>query len=570
MKVCVIGAGVSGLPSIKACLEQNFQVDCYEKTSNIGGLWNYRPNEPGVGANVMASTVVNTSKEMMSYSDFPPPPEWPNFMHHSYVQKYLEMYAEHFDLIKYIHFNTEVLEVKKDYLNNTQWSVKLSNGKTKLYSFVFICTGHHCEPCIPTFNGLNIFKGKVLHSKHYHDYRGFENKNVMLVGIGNSALDVAVELAGIAKNVIISTRRGTWLFNRIAQRGLPYDVVYQSRFYDWLMRKLPWSIANDFHEWRMQQKTDHDLYGLRPEHRFFQQHPAVNDALTNLLASGRVKITDDIDYIEEYSVHTKDGRYYSIDVIILCTGYTFGFPFLNPKELIPVKKNIVELYRFILPPSSSAYGLAIIGLVQPIGSVSPIAEMQARWVALIFAKGINSLPSEKEMRVEIASRREKMRRQYFESEKHRIQVQYLPYMDELAEQIGCSPPKINNLLWNDPSFALSLLFGPNVPYIYRLKGPNSWSNARKAIIGVSDRVKSPLKQRNQTNTKVINKYKRKGLMDGIFVYSITKSLALYLTIIFVIGAWLFSRQELAFVIHSIAISFVAILAFIFYFDISWI
>uniref|UniRef100_A0A914N000 Flavin-containing monooxygenase n=1 Tax=Meloidogyne incognita TaxID=6306 RepID=A0A914N000_MELIC len=296
MRVCVIGAGVSGLPSIKACLEQNLEVDCFEKTSSIGGLWNYRPNEDNVGANVMASTVVNTSKELMAYSDFPPPPEWPNFMHHSYVQKYLEMYAKHFDLIKHIHFNTEVIEVRRvdgdDQDRFKKWSVSLSNGITKIYSAVLICTGHHCEPRIPIqINGLTTFKGRILHSKHYRDYKGFENKRVMLVGIGNSSLDIAVELAGIAKNVVISTRRGTWLFNRITQRGLPYDVVYQSRFYDWLMRTVPWSIANDFHEWRMQQRTDHDLYGLRPPHRFFQQHPAVNDALTNLLASGRIKIT---------------------------------------------------------------------------------------------------------------------------------------------------------------------------------------------------------------------------------------------------------------------------------------
>jgi hypothetical protein len=56
------------------------------------------------------------------------------------------------------------------------------------------------------------------------------------------------------KKVVISTRRGTWIFNRVIQRGLPYDVVFQSRFYDWLMAMLPWSIANDFHEWRIQQR----------------------------------------------------------------------------------------------------------------------------------------------------------------------------------------------------------------------------------------------------------------------------------------------------------------------------
>nr|CAD2151520.1 unnamed protein product [Meloidogyne enterolobii] len=386
----------------------------------------------------------------------------------------------------------------------------------------------------------------------------------MLVGIGNSSLDIAVELAGIAKNVVISTRRGTWLFNRITQKGLPYDVVYQSRFYDWLMRTVPWSIANDFHEWRMQQRTDHDLYGLRPPHRFFQQHPAVNDALTNLLASGR----DDINYIDEYCVYTKDGRCYQMDVIILCTGYSFGFPFIKPSGLIPVTEdNQVDLYKLILPPSPSAKGLAVIGLVQPIGSVSPIAEMQARWVTSILAKGLNSLPNETQMREEIAYRRERMRRQYFESAKHTIQVQYLPYMDELAEQIGCSPPNIKKILWKEPSFALRLLFGPNVPYIYRLQGPNTWADARKVIEGVPYRVKTPLKQRFRIAK---NRNTKKGLADSFFDYSMTKCLALYFTIIFGVGVWLFGNQTFSFILHSVAIILVAFMGYIFYFDVSWL
>lgn len=81
MRVCIIGAGVSGLPSIKSCLEEGLEPVCYERTTEIGGLWNYRPDkESNVGGMVMKTTVVNTSKEMMAYSDFPPPIEWPNFM----------------------------------------------------------------------------------------------------------------------------------------------------------------------------------------------------------------------------------------------------------------------------------------------------------------------------------------------------------------------------------------------------------------------------------------------------------------------------------------------------------
>ncbi|KAL3109920.1 hypothetical protein niasHT_016536 [Heterodera trifolii] len=251
MKVCIIGAGVSGFTAIKACIEEGItDIVCYEKTSQIGGLWNYRPDKVEC-ATVMASTVINTSKEMMAYSDFPPPNEFPNFMHHSYVQKYVEMYANHFNIAQYIEFNTKVKEMT---LSDGIWQVQLSDGQLRQFDAAMICTGHHCEPLMPKITGLENFKGKILHAKQYRDYKGFEDKNVFIVGIGNSALDIGVELAKIAKNVTISTRRGTWVFNRVIQNGLPYDVVYQSRFYDWLMRTLPWTISNDFHEHRMQQR----------------------------------------------------------------------------------------------------------------------------------------------------------------------------------------------------------------------------------------------------------------------------------------------------------------------------
>ena len=83
--------------------------------------------------------------------------------------------------------------------------------------------------------------------------------------------------------------------------------------------------------------------------------------------------------------------------------------------------NQVDLYNFVFPPSADARGLAVIGLVQPIGSVAPISEMQARWAAAVFA-GRLQLPNEGEMRAAIAARRCQMRRQYFESSKHTLQV----------------------------------------------------------------------------------------------------------------------------------------------------
>lgn len=157
---------------------------------------------------------------------------------------------------------------------------------------------------------------------------------------------------------------------------MPYDVIFQSRLYQWLMKFLPWSVANDFMEHRLQQRMDHDLYGLRPNHRFFQQHPTVNDALANLMACGMIKITEDVELIEKNSVLCKNGRRFPADTIIYCTGYTFGFPYLKPAELVPMRDHEVDLYKFVFAPDAD--DLAVIGLIQPIGSVAPISEIQVK------------------------------------------------------------------------------------------------------------------------------------------------------------------------------------------------
>jgi dimethylaniline monooxygenase (N-oxide forming) len=83
MKVAVIGAGASGLTAIKACLEEGLEPVCFERRDNSGGMWYYSPVAVDGLASVMRSTIINTSKEAMAFSDFPPPAENANFMHNS-------------------------------------------------------------------------------------------------------------------------------------------------------------------------------------------------------------------------------------------------------------------------------------------------------------------------------------------------------------------------------------------------------------------------------------------------------------------------------------------------------
>lgn len=207
MKVAIIGAGASGLTSVKACLEEGLQPVCFEKTNAIGGLWRYKENDkfPNLAC-VFKSTVVNTSKETMSFSDFPPPADFPNFMHNSLVFQYLNMYAEKFGVMDYIRFNSSVVSVREHPNGDGRWNVEVKNEtngniETSVFDAVMVCVGHHANPYYPTFPGLEEFQGKAIHT---HDYRKpgvFEDQEVLVVGIGNSAGDAAADLSRIASKV---------------------------------------------------------------------------------------------------------------------------------------------------------------------------------------------------------------------------------------------------------------------------------------------------------------------------------------------------------------------------------
>ena len=173
-RVAIIGAGASGLVAIHCCIEEGLEPVCFERTDGIGGIWNYSTEINDKGS-VTSTTVINTSKEMMTFSDFPIPANFPNYMHNSRVQQYFELYANHFSLKNYIRFRTEILKVKRapDFSSTGSWILKtkeLENDKVseETYDAILLCTGHHADKYVPNFPGDDIFKGKIIHT---HDYR---------------------------------------------------------------------------------------------------------------------------------------------------------------------------------------------------------------------------------------------------------------------------------------------------------------------------------------------------------------------------------------------------------------
>ncbi|XP_074653875.1 flavin-containing monooxygenase 5-like [Tubulanus polymorphus] len=499
--VCIVGAGASGLPAIKSCLENGLEPECFERTDDIGGLWNFREQQTEDVGCVMRSTVINTSKEIMSYSDFPIPPEYPNFMPHRYVLQYFRLYANHFGLGKYIKFNMDVKFIDKceDFATTGKWKVTILDRKTgketlRIFDAVMLCTGHHAKPYWGKFPGEDKFRGQRLHS---HSYRGslteFENKKVVIIGIGNSALDAAVDISRVSKQVYLSTRRGAWIFNRIHDNGIPIDISALRRVVETIKSHLPASVIDWLFEREVNRRFDHEMYRLKPSHRPTEQHPSVNDDVANRIICGAVQIRPNVEEFTETGVKFDDGsRVDDIDAVIYATGYAFGFPYLT-KSVLDVKENKVDLFMNTFPPDLEQSTLAVIGCFQPLGSVMPGSELQCRWATHVF-KGEKKLPSKTEMWNDVNQYHESMSKKYVKSPRHTIQVDWIPFLDGLAEQIGCKPD-IRGMLFSDPKFAMKLYFGPCTPYQYRLQGPHSWPPARRTIETVWDRVLYPLKTR---------------------------------------------------------------------------
>uniref|UniRef100_A0A665VYS8 Flavin-containing monooxygenase n=2 Tax=Percomorphaceae TaxID=1489872 RepID=A0A665VYS8_ECHNA len=479
-RVAVIGGGSSGLACIKCCLDEGLEPVCFESSDDIGGLWRFKVGP--TTCNIYHSVIINTSKEMMCFSDFPIPAHFPNYMHNTLIMDYFRMYADHFQLTKYIRFHTKVLQVKQrsDISRSGQWNVETENkdGKKEKHIFdaVMICIGHHCQPNLPLhdFPGIETFKGKYHHSRDYKTPEEWRDKKVVVIGIGNSGGDIAVELSRVTKQLYLSTRRGAWILNRVGNNGIPLDMTF-NRVLNTLKNILPFSVLCKMTENQLNQRFNHSLYNLKPKHsKFFKiQHPTVNDDLPNRILSGTVQVKPNICRFQETSVVFEDGSTVEdVDLVVFATGYKFSFPFLD-SLLVSVSDNKASLYKYVFPPELDPPTLAVIGLVQPLGAIMPISEMQARWATRVFKGNIE---------------------QNFLLKKT-ISVDYVNYMDEIAQLVGVQP-NVSRLLLTDPKLGLNVLFGPCTSYQYRLRGPGKWAGAREAILTQWQRMAQPMQTRS--------------------------------------------------------------------------
>ncbi len=429
-RVCVIGAGSSGIAACQVLQARGIEFDCYEAGSEVGGNWRYL-NDNGMSSSYK-SLHINTSRQIMEYACFPMTDEYPTYPNHVQIAHYFDTFVDHFGLRDRIQFRTEVSHVAA--AAGAGWDVTVrSRGaaetRTSHYEAVLVANGHHWDARLPEpgFPGSDTFTGTQTHSHHYKTFEGYEGKRVLVLGIGNSACDIAVETSKVAERTFLAMRRGAHVLPKYVF-GIPTDHLTTSPLarapFFW-MRRLNFEIVLRLSRGKVTK------YGLpEPDHRLLSAHPTISDDLLTRLGHGDISVKPNIDRLDGDTVHFVDGSTERIDVIVYCTGYKITFPFLD-ETLLAAHNNEVSLYHRVVDPAHP--GLYFIGLVQPLGAIMPLAEAQSAWVADLL-DGTATLPSEAQMSREIAGYHRAVRKRYVASKRHTIQVDFLEHFAELKKE----------------------------------------------------------------------------------------------------------------------------------------
>lgn len=420
-KSCIIGAGCSGFTTAKALQDRGLPFDIFEMTGDIGGTWNF--NNPGGTSACYQSLHIDTSKTRMQFADFPIPADFPDYPHHAQILSYFTAYVDNFDLRRKITFNTRVEKAVRG--GDGVWSVTLSTGETRRYDALFVCNGHHWDPNTPEFPGN--FTGIEMHSHAYrtpfspHDLVG---KNVLVVGMGNSAMDIASELAQkpIAKKLMVAARRGVWIFPKYINGHPPDKGAAPPWLPNWLYRFIMKRMV-------IRAVGHMKNYGLpEPEHHPADAHPSVSGEFLTRAGCGDVKMKPNIAEKMGNQVKFTDGSVEDVDAIIYATGYNITFPFLD-HHTAPVIDNHIGLFKRIWRPGTP--NLFFMGLAQPLPTLVNLAEQQAKWIAA-FLKGEYVLPDQAEMEQVIVSDEAAAMGRYYKSRRHTMQVNFDKYCIDIG------------------------------------------------------------------------------------------------------------------------------------------
>ncbi|WP_435746093.1 flavin-containing monooxygenase [Microbacterium sp. PMB16] len=350
-RYAVIGAGPSGLATARALQKRSIAVDGYEASHGVGGLWDIT----NARSTMYESAHLISSRTTTEFTEFPMRSR-ADYPGHRVLREYFQDYADHFGLTERFHFDTRVTRLEP---RDGGWDLTSAGPEgehTRRYAGVVLANGTLAEPNIPSFPGE--FAGELLHTSAYKSPSQLAGKRVLLIGAGNSGCDIAVDAVHHAASVDMSVRRGYYFVPRYLF-GRPSDTLNQGR-------PLPARIKQAVDSRVLRAFTgDPVRFGFpKPDYRIYESHPIVNTMVLNHLGQGDLRIKADVERFDGRTVHFRDGSADEYDLVLLATGYTLDYPFVD-REHLHWQGASPRLFLNLFPASFN--GLYVMGMIEASG-----------------------------------------------------------------------------------------------------------------------------------------------------------------------------------------------------------
>jgi Predicted flavoprotein involved in K+ transport len=302
----VIGASFSGLASAASLQKKGIDYIIIEKEAEVATPWRNHYDRLHLHTNKSLST--------LPYKKFGS--TIPRYPSRRQVVDYLDEYQKELHINPV--FNTEAKSVKRvgDY-----WITETNNGTFKS-KYLVLATGPYGKPKDVNFKGMETFPGRILHSYGYKTGRDFKEQKVLVVGFGNSACEIAIDLYEQGADPSMAVRSPV---NVIPRDFLGIPILRISLF----MSQLPPRIADTINAPLIRLMVgDITKLGLKkmPYGAFEQIQRDGNIPLLDIgtikhIREGHIRIFDNIDLITDKTVHFADGKKEDFDTIIAAIGY---------------------------------------------------------------------------------------------------------------------------------------------------------------------------------------------------------------------------------------------------------
>ncbi|KAF2163078.1 hypothetical protein M409DRAFT_68710 [Zasmidium cellare ATCC 36951] len=339
-KVAVIGLGSCGLVTLKNLREAGFDATGYESNNYVGGLWEHT-EEPDK-TSVLKTTVANLSKQLSCYTDYAYPDDVPNYATAAQTAQYLRDYAQHFGLLQHAKLGMKLSKAER---HDDGWLLKMIQLSTKEEQQIHVdkvvmCVGLQVQtPKLPTIKGLETFTGQATHSNNYKLGSTFTGKRVVVVGLGNTGCDTAVDLTNHTSTVWLSHRKGAAFFSRTnAKTGKPGDHMMSVRltmlagifnkYLPGLAQKMSLLGIKAVQKRTFDVKAEWNLGEILPPTR---KVPVANDKFVPALHEGKIDLRPALQEVNGSTLTFSDGSTLTdIDAIIFATGFRSDYSYMSP------------------------------------------------------------------------------------------------------------------------------------------------------------------------------------------------------------------------------------------------